>query len=194
MKKLLAFAATLALISIASCSSSTNSSDAVNSGGMGNGVNFRVNLTDAPMMSMQAVNVTISAVRVHESADAASDAAGWREIPVTAPMPVDMLRIQGVLYELCTATLPAGRYQQVRLVVRQNDGATPPYHNSAMTMDGVVHPVAMPAEMKIVHSFVVADATTTDLTLDLQVQQSMHQRGNGEYFMTPVIGASSMMK
>jgi ABC-type uncharacterized transport system YnjBCD substrate-binding protein len=146
------------------------------------------------MMSMQAVNVTITNVRVHQSASAGPADAGWVDLPVTAAMPVNMLSIQGKLYELCTATLGAGHYQQVRMTVRQNAGAAPPYHNSVMTMDGAVHPVTMPADMKVVHSFVVADGTTTDLTLDLQVQQSMHQTGGGTYFMTPVIGASSMMK
>jgi hypothetical protein len=186
MNRILAcIAVSLALVAGA-CSSSSNDSGA--------GANFRVNLTDAPMMGMQAVNVTITGVRVHQSASAGPGDAGWVDMPVTAAMPVDMLSIQGKLYELCSTNLPAGQYQQVRMTVQQNAGAAPPYHNSVMTMDGVVHPMAMPADMKVVHSFVVTDGTTTELTMDLQVAQSMHQQGNGQYFMTPVVGASSTMK
>jgi len=181
-KALVCCAAALALFAGACSSSSSNDA------------NFRVNLTDAPMTGVQAVNVTITAVRVHQSSGAASDAAGWRELPVTAAMPVDMLRIRGLLYELCTATLTPGNYQQVRLVVRQNAGDAPPFRNSVTTADGAVRPLEMPDDMKIVHSFTVADGTTTDLTLDLKVAESMRQRGNGEYFMQPVIGASSVMR
>jgi hypothetical protein len=166
---------------------------ACSGGGDGGDANLRVNLTDAPMMGMRSVNVTVTNVRIHQSADAGADAAGWRDLPVTAPMPVDLMRIRGVLYELCSASLDAGHYQQVRLVVRQNAGTMPPYQNSATTMDGAVHPVDMPGEIKIVHSFTVATGTTTDLTLDFIAEQSVHQRGNGEYYMQPVIHPSSTM-
>lgn len=186
MNRILAFIAVSLALFAGACSSSTDSSSS--------GANFRANLTDAPMMGMQAVNVTITNVRVHQSAAAAPNASGWVDLAVTAPMPVNMLSIQGVLYELCTAILAPGHYQQVRMTVQQNVGATPPYHNSVMTMDGAVHPLTMPADMKVVHSFVIGDGTTTEVTLDLQVQQSMHQSGNGAYFMTPVVGASSMTK
>jgi len=139
--------------------------------------------------------VTVAAVRIHQSADAAPGAAGWQEIPVTAAMPVDLMRMRGgVLYELCTANLGTGHYQQVRLVVMPNTGATPPYNNSVMTMDGTMHPVDMPGDIKIVHSFNVAVGTTTELTLDFNAGLSMHQRGNGSYFMQPVVSATSMMK
>ncbi|HEY6000976.1 MAG TPA: DUF4382 domain-containing protein [bacterium] len=161
-------------------------------GGAGGETNLRINLTDAPMMSMRQVNVTITSVRIHQSADAAPGAAGWHEIPVTAPMPVDLMRLRGgVLQELCSTQLAAGHYQQVRLVMMQNAGSGPPYHNSVMTADGQMHPVDMPGELKIVHSFNVAQGALTDLTLDFDAQRSMRQRGNGSYFMQPVIGASS---
>ena len=187
MRRVMSFIAVLLAVVPGACSSG--------GGGGGSDVNLRVNLTDAPMMGMKAVNVTITNVRIHQSADAAPGAAGWRDLPVTAAMPVDMMQISGgVLYELCSANLEAGHYQQVRLVVRQNAGAAPPYHNSVMTMDGAMHPLAMPGEMKVVHSFVVAPGTTTDLTCDLHVDQSMHQRGNGDYYMTPVLTANSTTK
>ena len=79
---------------------------------------LRVYLTDKPAEQYLAVNVTIAAVRVHQSGDAGELAAGWEELPVTAAMPVDLLRLRnGVLFELCRANLPAGHYQQIRLVL-----------------------------------------------------------------------------
>jgi hypothetical protein len=160
----------------------------------GGSSNLRVNLTDAPMMGMRAVNVTITSVRVHQSADAAPGAAGWRDMPVTAAMPVDLMRLRGgVLYELCSERLDPGHYQQVRLAVMPNAGAGPPYRNSVTTMDGAVHPVDMPADIKVLHSFTTVDGRLTDLTLDFDAEQSMHQRGSGTYYMQPVVHASSMM-
>lgn len=160
----------------------------------GGETNLRVYLTDAPMDGVRAVNVTITAVRIHQSADAGQGAAGWRELPVTAAMPVDLMRIRGgVLYELCGARLPAGHYQQVRLVVAQNAGDSPPHHNSVRTMDGRLHPLEIPSDIKIVHSFRVADGTTTDLTLDFRADLSLHRHGNGDYYMQPVIHPSSKM-
>ena len=179
----MAFAALLSAILTAACSS-----------GGGNEDNFQVFLTDAPMMGMREVNVTIASVRVHRSASAGSGDAGWRDIPVTAPMPVDLLRLRGgVLVELCGTRLDPGSYQQVRLTVTQNPGANPPYHNSVVTVDGVRRPLEIPSDIKLVHFFPVGDGTSTDLRLDFDAQASMRQHGNGDYFMQPVIHASSTM-
>ncbi len=183
MKRVLACTAVLLSALAGACSS----------GGDGD-ENLRVNLTDAPMDGVRAVNVTIASVRIHQSADAGNDVAGWRELPVRAPMPVDLMRLRGgVLMELCRARLDAGHYQQLRLVVAQNAGPNPPYHNSVRTMGGQLRPLEIPSDIKIVHSFQVADGTTTDLTLDFRADQSLRQHGNGEYFMQPVIHSSSTM-
>jgi hypothetical protein len=154
-----------------------------------------VNLTDAPMMAMQAVNVTVATVRVHQSSDAAPDTAGWRDIPVTAAMPVNLMSLTGgVLLELCSVNLDPGSYQQVRLVLQPNAGSLPPYRNSVMTTDGVTHPMDIPSDsIKIVHPFTVAAGTTTDLVLDFNAAQSVQQTGGGSWFMQPVITASSTM-
>jgi hypothetical protein len=165
------------------------------SGGDGDGdaeANLVVSLTDAPADGVREVNVTITAVRIHQSADAGTGAVGWRELPVRSPMPVDLLRLRGgVLYELCRARLGAGHYQQVRLVVAENAGAGPPYRNSVRAADGRLHPLEVPSDIKIVHSFRVADGTRTDLRLDFRAGDSLRQRGNGDYYLQPVIHASS---
>lgn len=188
MKKIISCIALLPLLLVFGSCTSTTSSTPQSS-------NVRVSLTDAPMTGVQAVNVTVTAVRFHQSADADPGAAGWQEMAVTAAMPVDLMGIRGgVLYELCSANLAAGHYQQIRLVMAQNAGAMPPFRNSVMTMGGVAYPMDMPADVKIVHSFDVAAGTTTDLTLDFRADMSMRQTGNGSYFMQPVITATSMMR
>lgn len=157
--------------------------------------NLRFSLTDAPMMSLKAVNVTISSVRIHQSASATDADAGWRDIPVTSAMPVDLMKLRGgVLYELCSANLEAGAYQQVRLMMVPNAAGVPPHNNSVMTMDGAVHPLDVPSQSpKISHSFAVGAGTKTDVTLDFDAAQSCKQRGNGTWFMEPWITANSTM-
>ena len=179
----------LPLVLLFACSSSSSSPSP------SQGFNLRVNLTDAPMMQMQAVNVTVTTVRIHQSADAAPDAAGWRDIPVTAAMPANLMAMTGgVLFELCTTNLEPGAYQQVRLIMMPNAGSQPPFQNSVMTMDGVTHPMTVPSDSgKIVHPFAVAAGTTTDLTLDFNAAQSVMQTGSGSWMMQPVISASSTM-
>jgi len=90
------------------------------------------------------------------------------------------------------APLPVGHYQQVRLVLAPNTGAEPPFNQSVVTMDGVTHALEVPSgTIKIVHGFSVDTPQPTELTLDFDASQSVKKRGNGTYFMTPVIRATS---
>ncbi|MHB8835246.1 MAG: DUF4382 domain-containing protein [Candidatus Methylomirabilia bacterium] len=157
--------------------------------------NLSVKLTDKPMMSLQAVMVTISAVRVHQSSSAGTGAAGWREIPVTAGMPVDLMQLRGgVVQELCREQLEPGTYQQVRLQLVPNEGTAPPYNNSVTMMNGTVGPIDVPGEsIKIVHPFTVAPGGTTDLVMDFDAARSCRQRGNETWYMQPVVTATSHM-
>jgi hypothetical protein len=166
------------------------------SGGDGSSSVLRFQLTDKPAEQFQAVNVTVASVRVHQSAAAGERDGGWTEFAVAAAMPVDLLKLRnGVLYELCQAQLAAGHYQQVRLVLTPNSGTAGPYNQSVVTADGVSHPLEVPSDsVKIVHSFSVEASTTTDVTLDFDASQSVRQRGNGAWFMQPVIGAVSSTK
>jgi len=193
MKKLLGVTTLFSLVLLlAACSGSSGSSSTAPDATQA--YNLKVNLTDMPMSGVSSVHVTVATVRVHQSADAGTDAAGWQDIPVTAGMPVDVLSLRnGVLLELCRTTLPPGDYQQIRLVMTPNAGGGDASRNYVMTMDGVTHPIDMPSDVKITHSFSVASGKT-DVTLDFVAANSMHQRGNGTYYMEPVIHASTMMK
>lgn len=154
---------------------------------------LRVLLTDKPAEEYQAVFVTVASVRVHQSGDAGETEGGWREIPVTAAMPVDLLTLRnGVLDELCQTTLTAGHYQQIRLELTANAGTEPPYRNSVVLADGTTSALEVPSDtIKIVHGFSVADGVVTELVLDFDASQSVKRRGNGTYFVQPVITATS---
>jgi len=172
--------------------SASGSSAADASSGVAVQKNLRVFLTDKPSEEYSEVWVSVKAVRVHQSADAGEAAAGWQELPVTAAMPVDLLVLRnGVLLGLCNALLPAGHYQQVRLVLTPNSGSEPPF-NDFVVAGGVSHPIDVPSgTIKIVHQFTVDVAQVTDLTLDFDASQSIKMQGNGKYFMQPVIKANN---
>jgi hypothetical protein len=190
MKKFLGASSLISLIVfLGACSGSSSTAPDASQA-----YNLKVSLTDMPMSGVNSVHVTVAAVRVHQSADAGTDAAGWQDIPVTAGMPVDVMSLRnGVLLELCRTTLPPGDYQQVRLVMTPNAGGDDASRNYVMTMDGATHPIDMPSDVKITHSFTVASGQT-DVTLDFVAADSMHQRGNGTYYMEPVVHASTTMK
>jgi hypothetical protein len=154
--------------------------------------NLRVFLTDKPAVEYSEVWVTISSVRVHRSGDAGELDGEWMEIPVTADMPVDLLVLRGgVLLGLGSAPLPVGHYQQIRLVLAQDPGANYVVIPDG-TPEGIQQPIEVPSgTIKIVHPFTLEAAEGTDLTLDFDASQSVRKRGNGGYFMQPVIKASS---
>ena len=50
-----------------------------------------VSMTDAPACGFEAVNVTVSKVRVHQSESASNNAAGWTDITVNPPRKINLL-------------------------------------------------------------------------------------------------------
>lgn len=71
------------------------------------------------------VYVTVDKVRVNASSTAGDTDSGWTDIALPAPQKVDLLSLtNGVLTDLGRAPLAAGQYQQLRLVLAQNQGNT----------------------------------------------------------------------
>ena len=182
------------LLLLPMCSGSDDGSDSPAGPSGSRQAKLRVLLTDKPTEELSAVWVTIAAVRVHQSAGAEDGEGGWIELPVTAAaMPVDLLTLQnGVLLPLCGPTpLPAGNYQQVRLVLTPNTGTAAPFNNYVTSTAGDV-PIDVPSgTIKILHLLSTVEGQTTELTLDFDASQSVKQRGNGTYFMQPVIKATN---
>lgn len=192
MRKLALIPLLLLLAALPMCGGSSGD-DVTSPSAAGGSGRLRVSLTDKPAVAFTEVNVTIVAVRIHQSASVGEGEAGWRELPVAASiaMPINLLTLQGgVLMTLCEAQLPAGHYQQIRLVLAPNTGTEPPFNQSVVTTDSVSHALDVPSgTIKIVHGFDVKTPEVTDLTLDFDALLSVKKRGNGTYFMTPVITA-----
>lgn len=158
---------------------------------------LRVALTDAPGCGFDQVNVTVERVRVHQSASAGDGEAGWADIAVAggSGRRMDLLTLNnGVIAELGQVTLPAGQYQQIRLVLSRNVGGLAPIANSVVVI-GTAGTTEMPLDtpsgsqsgVKLIHGFTVEPNKLTDVLLDFDACRSIVLRGNGSYGLKPVI-------
>ncbi len=150
-----------------------------------------VSLTDASTSGFDAVNVTVSKVRVHQSAIASENDPGWSEITLDPARKINLLRLtNGVLQSLGQTPLPAGHYTQLRLVLSMNTVTT--IANSVVTSGTtteipLITPSAVQSGIKLIHEFDVAPGQQVDVTLDFDALKSIVRRGNGSYALMPVI-------
>lgn len=154
---------------------------------------LHVAMTDAPSCGFDHVFVTVSQVRVNASSNAGDNDAGWSTITLATPQKIDLLSLtNGALADLGQTALPAGQYQQVRLVLAQNQGNT--LANSVVPTGGTEQALATPSATqsgyKIITPFTVQPNTLVDLVLDFNACKSIVQRGNGTYALKPVVTAT----
>ena len=156
-----------------------------------------VSITDAPACGFDAVNVTVSKVRVHQSDNASENAAGWTDITLNPTRKINLLDLNDptqpnrALESLGETPLEAGHYTQLRLVLVPNSGG-PPFANSVV-LSGIPGeialdtPSAVQSGIKLVHQFTVGSGQRVDLLLDFDACKSIVQTGNGTYKLKPVI-------
>lgn len=151
---------------------------------------LKVSLTDAPACGFNNVFVTVSKVRVHKGGDAAEGDSGWSEIVLTTPRKIDLLNlVNGKLEDLGQTSLPAGTYNQIRLVLVPNSGTT--LANSVVPTGGTEVALSTPSGVqsgiKLNGNFEVTGGATTEIALDFDACKSIVTRGNGSYGLKPVI-------
>lgn len=157
---------------------------------------LHVAMTDAPSCGFDHVYVTVNKVRVNASSTAGENDGGWTDITLPAPKKVDLLSLtNGALFDIGRTALPAGQYQQVRLVLSPNQGNT--LANSVVVSgtpgeQPLDTPSAAQSGYKIIQPFTVPADTLVDLILDFNACKSVVQRGNGSYGLKPVITATPM--
>ena len=210
---ILAFAAALA-----GCGSS---SSPMSNGGTGT---VHVSITDPPSCKVpngdfQHVYVTIRSIQAHTSAAAGDNASGWQELAPqlnSEPMQIDLLAAGQTTCLLVTlgsnTALPAGTYQQIRLLLVANDGGGGPVpaanacgnqgFNCAVLQDGSVHELQLSSQantgLKIPPGQVeggpitVAAGQDVDLNIDFNACASIIQQGNGKFRLKPVLTAGQV--
>lgn len=151
-----------------------------------------VSLTDAPSGGFDAVNVTVSKVRVHQSASATENDAGWTDITLNPARKINLLDLSnGALVNLGQTPLAVGHYTQLRLVLVAN--SVSPLANSVVlsgttTEIALDTPSAVQSGIKLINQFDVASGQRVDLVLDFDASKSVVKAGaSGKYILKPVI-------
>ena len=171
-------------------------------GGGGDGTSLsqqgtlKLAMTDAPACGYDHVYVTVTRIRVHQSATAGTGDAGWSELLIP-PQRIDLLGLtNGVLQELGTLPLPAGNYQQVRLVLAENPANPTPAHPlaNALVPSGSASEIALTTPsgqqsgFKLKANFDVTGGQVADMVLDFDACKSIVRAGNsGKYNLKPVV-------
>ena len=156
---------------------------------------LKLAMTDSPGCGYDHVYVTVSKIRIHNSATATDSSSGWREIVVSPAQRVDLLRLtNGALQELGQLPLPAGRYEQVRLVFDSAPDA------NALVLSGTTNEIALTTPSgqqsgyKLQAHFDVASNQVADMVLDFDACKSIVRAGNsGHYNLKPVVAVTQRL-
>lgn len=152
-----------------------------------------VSLTDAPAGGYDAVNVTVSKVRVHKSGSAIDTDAGWADITLSPARKINLLDLtNGALEDLGQTPLPVGHYTQLRLVLVPNANGSPLANSVVLsgtnTEIALDTPSAVQSGIKLINQFDVAAGQRVDLVLDFDACKSVVKAAaSGKYILKPVI-------
>lgn len=164
-------------------------------GGVGASSNsgaLRLALTDAPSCGYAAVNVTIEKVRVHQSSSASDSDGGWSEVVLNPARRINLLNLtSGVLDELGQTPLPTGKYTQLRMILADNNGASPLANSVKPKGSAEVAlktPSGQQSGVKANIDIDIAANKLADFVIDFDACKSIVVAGNsGQYLLKPVV-------
>ena len=138
-------------------------------------------IKDDPDYNISEALVTISQLEVHcagiNNTDT-NDTFGEWKIIVNESQTFDLIALHNVSELFGTANISAGWYTQIRLFIE----------SAYITIDGVQYELDIPFKnIKLISPFYIEDGQITILTLDFDIQKSVHETGNGKYIFKPTI-------
>lgn len=208
-----------AVFLIASCGG--NSSTGMTGTSMGT---VNVSISDPPSCmppngQFTHVYITVRSVQANIDANAGDGDSGWQELApqlTGAPMQIDLFskpQTTCVLAQLGSASLPVGKYQQIRLLLVSNSpGASDAVpssnacagngYNCVALGDGTLHELQLSSEantgLKIPPGQVVggpinvAAGQSVDLNIDFNACASIVEEGNGKFRLKPTLTAGQV--
>jgi hypothetical protein len=217
------FLAVVAIFGIAgiivSCSGGSSNSMSTSSS-MGT---VNVSMSDPPSCmppngQFTHVFVTVRSVQAHISASATDDSPGWQELApqlANAPMQIDLFskpQTTCILAQLGSASLPAGSYQQIRLLLVSNTAASsagPSTNacagdgfNCVVLEDSTIHELELSSQantgLKIPPGQIVGGplqvtaGQSVDLNIDFNACASIVREGNGKFRLKPTLTAGQV--
>jgi hypothetical protein len=151
-----------------------------------------MSMTDAPAC-YEHVIVNVAKVRVHMSGDTnVGDGDGeWRDIvPPNAPVQIDLVNLtNGKLADLGTATVPAGTFHQLRLVLAGSGNTVTPIGETAQPLKT---PSGQQSGLKIKADFDVLANQVNNVLMDFDACKSIVQTGSGMFILKPVVRLSAI--
>ena len=154
---------------------------------------LKLAMTDSPGCGYDHVYVTVNKIRVHQSATATDSDSGWQEVTVASPQKMDLLSLtNGVLQELGSLPMPAGRYQQVRLVLSSATMANSLVLSSAPNTEiALTTPSGQQSGYKLQAHFDVTGNQVADMVLDFDACKSIVRAGSSSnYNLKPVVAVT----
>jgi len=160
--------------------------------------NLSLGLTDAAGDYLH-VFVTIKEIQVNKAADGEGTDSGWATV-MEPNKTIDLKPLEnGNIYDLGLASLEAGHYSQMRLILgtKPDDPAAYKYANYVVIEgenegDTVEEPLKVPSGfqtgIKLVKGFEIIHEGTTALILDFNAKKSVVKAGNsGQWLLKPTI-------
>lgn len=148
----------------------------------------RMSMIDA-QCGYKNVFVNVKEVKIQSSPTAGDNDGGWITIAVpNGPKKIDLLSLtNGTLLDLGGATVRAGTYEQLRLVL-EDTGNEVVMDDGLNTTHVLKTPSAQQSGLKIKAPYTVAPNTTTDFLLDFDACKSIVVAGNsGQWILKPVV-------
>lgn len=143
---------------------------------------MKVSLTDAPV-NFDEVNIEILQVLVNrdESAEDTTD-SGWHSV-MDDSLVVNLLDYQnGAVLDLGEVELETGQYNQVRLLLGENNN---------VVIDGETHELTTPSAQqsgyKLNVNAEIQEGQVYELVIDFDASQSIVVTGNDRYILKPVL-------
>jgi hypothetical protein len=155
---------------------------------------LQVGLTDKPSDAYQQVVVTIREVRVVPAGmeNAADTDPGLPVVATfTAPRTVDVMSLRFQQEILGTITLPAGSYNQVRLILEPNpNGQAAPVNYLTLkaypqTKIPLKTPSGQQSGLKVLGRFDVKPGILNAIMIDFDPNTAIVDRGNGDFNLKP---------
>lgn len=169
-------------MALAGCGGSSNSST---TGGSGSGAASPAIVTagDAPMSSVLAALVTVSAVSFTNSSSTAVQL-------LSQPRQIELTHLGGIRAPLELHPLPQGTYSSIAIAVSAAQITyIDPNTNQPVVATAVIPSASATQTITLTPALVVSDATATDVRFDFDLQKSLDLTGSTVTF-TPVIGAA----
>lgn len=133
---------------------------------------------DAPDPVVQSLYVSLASIAVRSGAG-----GGWTEFPAN-PAPFDLLTLRDgrVLTVLTNKSIPAGDYDELRLVFKDNPVAM--VDGKQVSVDA---PSATSSGYKIKGTFTIASKACTTIAVDFDAKQSLRPHPVKGFMLRPVI-------